>query len=156
MSDLENAKRMYGNKTKQNTPRFSFEGLKCWVRLLDVYDGDTVTVIMDWNNNCYQFKVRLIGVDADEMRTKDTDERKRAVEARNRLFELLTGRPYSATLLNEEMHLVWLECGDFDKYGRVLGRHLSKTHPQDMMNDNVCETLLREGHVKRLSYLSNC
>lgn len=118
----------YEGFTKLTTPKFSLNGLKSWVRVVDVYDGDTITVVMHYNNNVYQFAIRLLGIDAPEIRSRDVMEKQRAILVRDRLFSMITGYDGSSLsastivkMLLERVYLVWLDCHDFDAFGRILG-----------------------------------
>jgi endonuclease YncB( thermonuclease family) len=105
-----------------NTPEFIFaDGLIKLVKVIDVYDGDTITVAMCIHpNNCdnslvYKFKIRLYGYNTEEIKQPKNDpnrnEKKEwAIYQRNWIRE---------QILNK---LVLLECLGYDKYGRILGK----------------------------------
>lgn len=85
-----------------------------------VVDGDSVEVDIDLGFDVWlrRQSVRLSGIDAPELRSKDPDERGRANAARTALFGLLhageTFRPRAT-----------LRCERYDaseKFGRILGR----------------------------------
>lgn len=117
-----------------NTPFFGMAGLKCLARLIDVHDGDTVTVIAEvFPSRAFKFHVRLAGIDAPEMTSKNAQVHALAERARLRLVDLLVPglslpqnhrghltRNEMMTLLQTSVHLVYLECHEMDKYGRVL------------------------------------
>jgi endonuclease YncB( thermonuclease family) len=116
-----------------STPELSITGVKSYGRLVDIYDGDSVKVILPVFGSYYKFTIRLDGIDTCEIRSKDTVLQEYAIKARGRLFELLTANtPYTKVytkidankdikkLLDAEVYLVWVECGNKDKYGRIL------------------------------------
>ena len=88
---------------------FNLEGDMLRAKVIDVYDGDTVTLVFRFGSKIWKDKCRLAGVDTAEIRTRDEDERVRGLEARDWL---------RAQVLNKK---VWVECGKWDKYGRLLG-----------------------------------
>lgn len=121
--------RQYGG----STPELSMSGIKSYGRLVDIYDGDSIKVILPVFGSYYKFTIRLDGIDTCEIRSKDTVLQEYAIKARDRLFELLTNNtPYTKVytkidakkdikkLLDTEVYLVWVECGNKDKYGRIL------------------------------------
>lgn len=119
----------YDNKT----PYFKLIGLKGYCRILDIYDGDTLTIVLKIFNSQYcKFNVRLSGIDTCEMRSTNNETKNKAKKARNRLFELITGHNFNnfefetkkeiKDYFDNNISLVWIECGDFDKYGRLLGK----------------------------------
>lgn len=140
----------YQSHTKFNTPRFSLTGFQSWCRVVDIIDGDTLIVIMEYNNNIYQFHVRLVNINAKEWKSQD----ELALKAKERILNLVTKASPAITLdrkshkkvaieklnTNESVYLVWLECHGLDAFGRILG---------DVFCDNisVSQILLKEGLV---------
>jgi endonuclease YncB( thermonuclease family) len=114
--------------TYENTPPFSFEGMDVVAKVVDIYDGDTVTCVFYKFKKCYRFTVRLSGIDTCELSSKN---REQGLRARKRLYELVSKDTSSIDIhiprknlrqkLGESRCLVRLICGKFDKYGRLLG-----------------------------------
>ena len=92
------------SKVKQ----FSFIGDKKTAKVVSVYDGDTIKVVFSVFEKLFKFNCRIQGVDTPEIRTKNKQEKKFGLEVRDKLTE---------KILNK---VVIIECGDFDKYGRLL------------------------------------
>lgn len=122
------------NQGLANTPAFSMQGMHMQGRVVDVYDGDTMTVILNpWGVGYFKFQVRVGGIDTCEMRSKDEVLVAKAKAARAKVFELVTGGAIQCPgskkeiqkALGEHVFLVHLECGPFDKYGRLLAKVLS-------------------------------
>lgn len=118
----------YDNKT----PYFKLIGIKNYCRVVDIYDGDTLTVILKiFNSQYFKFNVRLSGIDTCEIHSCNENKDK-AIQARNRLFELITNKKFEyfdfktkkelKEFFNQNVFLVWIECEDFDKYGRLLAQ----------------------------------
>lgn len=115
--------RQYGGAT----PPFSLAGMQTAARVVDVYDGDTMTCVVPLHDQYYKFTVRLAGIDTCEVKGKNKEH---ALRARSRVLELVTGAAVTAdavstrkkvqALLDRDVHLVWLHCQEFDKYGRLL------------------------------------
>lgn len=130
-------KQELASTSKSSVKQFSLEGRKMWVKVVGVYDADTCRVVLFLAGKPTQFSVRLSGIDTPEMRPARNKpnrdlEKKRAIQARNRLIQLVSDveiglddtwrRNRIQRLLAESTKLVVLECGDFDKYGRLLGQ----------------------------------
>eukprot|EP01063_Lacrimia_lanifica_P016098 TRINITY_DN22712_c0_g1_i1.p1 TRINITY_DN22712_c0_g1~~TRINITY_DN22712_c0_g1_i1.p1 ORF type:complete len:343 (+),score=125.82 TRINITY_DN22712_c0_g1_i1:48-1076(+) len=79
-------------------------------RVVDVYDGDTLTLAgyVAHNPELFKFSVRLRGIDTPEMRTKSEDEKAAAVAAKEFVKKAVEGE------------VVWLQEVALDKYGRLL------------------------------------
>lgn len=116
--------RHHGN----NTPYFSLKGLKSYARVIDVYDGDTITIVIDIDNFFLKFKCRLQGIDTCEIRSKNIKNKELAILAKYRLFNLITGQNINEINNKKELleyfdkniSIIWVHCLDFDKYGRLL------------------------------------
>lgn len=116
--------RHHGN----NTPYFSLEGLKTYARVIDIYDGDTITIVIDVNSFFLKFRCRLNGIDTCEIRSKNIQNKQLAVQAKNRLFNLVTGHTIDEVYNKKELieyfdkniSVIWVHCLEFDKYGRLL------------------------------------
>lgn len=139
-------------------PRFSFAGRTLRARLLDVYDGDTVTAAFAGDDGAlYKMGVRLRGVDTPELRGSGADEKAAAVRARTFVaawalpgrFAASASAPPSrreiAAALKAAPAIVTLRCDGFDKYGRCLA---AVWRLGDGGGDCLNERLLREGHAR--------
>ena len=101
---------MFENCTGDNVPWLSLNGITCQCKVVDVYDADTVTIVLPFNNELYRVKCRLLGIDITEKRTKNLDEKKVALEATEWLSVLIKDK------------VIWVKCGNWGKYGgRMLG-----------------------------------
>uniref|UniRef100_A0A6C0LF39 TNase-like domain-containing protein n=1 Tax=viral metagenome TaxID=1070528 RepID=A0A6C0LF39_9ZZZZ len=133
--------RQYGG----STPELSVNGLKTFGRLVEIYDGDTVKVVLNAFGSYYKFTIRLNGIDTCEMKSKDKVLQEYGVKARDRLFEILTDKRVITkndikTILDTDVYLVWVECCAKDKYGRVL----ANIYKNKDDNKSVSDILLDE------------
>jgi len=102
--------------------------------LLRVVDGDTLDCRIDLGFDVWVKKrVRLFGVNTPESRTRDLEEKKRGIAAKNRLIEILKNNFGKFILISHET----------GKYGRVLGE-LKINIDEDIIN--VKDLLIKEGH----------
>jgi len=100
-------------------------------KVLDIYDGDTMTVEIDLGFTIkFTAKLRLLGIDTPEIRSKDQTEKALAYEARDYLRNLL---------LNKEVTINTTKKG---KYGRYLATIFYN-------NININDELLRLGYAKK-------
>ena len=149
---------MLETATCKSCPLFSFNGLTTFGKVISIYDGDTIDIVITANNTLFHFKARLYGYDSPEMKPpKDAANReeikKKAVAARERLWELLTeGKP----LADGDAHTVTfpVACHEFDKYGRLLitafqpGFDVSeiKGEREQWFGLSVNQQMITEGH----------
>ena len=109
------------------------------VKLDRVIDGDTIDCMIDLGFDVSTKKrIRFAGINTPESRTRDLEEKKRGLEAKARLKEILEGA--------NEIHL---DSHGVGKYGRVLGElHVDcvDTVVSPTMI-NVNELLIKEGHA---------
>lgn len=90
--------------------RFSLENETKIGKCVDVYDGDTIQVVFQMQTELFRWTCRLTGIDTPEIRTRNKTEKQFGYTVRNYLRE---------RILNK---MVVIECGEFDKYGRLLGK----------------------------------
>ena len=108
-------------------------------KVIKVIDGDTVDVDIDLGFDIVlkDERVRIMGIDTPESRTRDKVEKKFGLASKARLKELIGGKsgPILKTQINkkgEDMR---------GKFGRILG---------DFVTDNgrmVTDILVEEGHA---------
>lgn len=135
-----------------DTSLFSLVGMKGWARVVACHDGDSPTLVMSYGGQMHKFHTRLYGVDTAEISCKDPVKKEKAVVARNRLIQLCTDchtMPVFRSdkdvirFLGADVYIVWVECLEFDKYGRLLV-NLRKT-PDDEMT--FSDLLIQENHA---------
>ena len=95
-----------------------------------VVDGDTVDVTLDlgFDVKLHKQRVRLHGIDTPESRTRNLEEKKLGLAAKERLKELCVGR-FKVKSLGK------------GKYGRVLGI------PYTEDGQDSCQVLIDAGHA---------
>ena len=110
-----------------NVPEFTLNGLSCWGKIVYVYDGDTVHIVINFNNNLTKFNCRLSGIDTKEMKSTNLNDKELAIKARNFLLSKITDDNLNNLMKNnikdlcsKSKKLVWVNCLEFDKYGRLL------------------------------------
>ena len=116
---------------------FSFAGQRFLAKIVDYYDGDTVTVAFEFNGRPVQYKARLVGYDSPEMKPLKTNP--------NRLAEKAAAVAARAALIGKvQGELVYIECGEFDKYGRVLVTAFLRAGAEN--GENVNEWMIAQEH----------
>jgi micrococcal nuclease len=103
-----------------------------------VIDGDTVDALIDVGFDIWVKKrIRFMGIDTWESRTRDLDEKKKGLAAKARVVELLTEVSSKPGYFRIKSHGV-------GKYGRVLGELFIMD--SEGLKYNINETLVTEGH----------
>lgn len=116
-----------------NTPFLGFHNLILKGKCISVYDGDTVNLVLPFRGKYYKQRCRLQGIDCAEIRTKNFEEKKLGLIAR----DWLTRR-----IFNKK---IWIKCSEYDKYGRLLVTlYLDKKHwlRKESINDLMVEKQL--------------
>jgi len=103
-------------------------------KILRVIDGDTIeaAIFLGFNISIKK-KIRIIGIDAPEIRSRNETTRQAAFAAKKRLEELFPTKD------------LIIESKGFDKYGRCL----AVVHTD---SGNVGDILLNEGLVKKMEF----
>jgi endonuclease YncB( thermonuclease family) len=110
---------------KEDCPCMDLEGVRTIGKMVDIYDGDTGNLLLVWQGRIHQFRVRLNGYDSPEMKPPKNCENREvkileAHVARDMLWALCTSRPTSRERGVLHDSLLRVQCGRFDKYGRLL------------------------------------
>lgn len=141
-----------------DVPVFNFAKQSFWVRLFEIHDADSPKVIMEINGKLFKSMTRLIGIDTPEIRSKNADEKKLAVRARNRVAQwalpnyFTIDGEYSEKQIKE---ILWkypvvmlMFCEEQDKFGRVLAR-LYRTNDGAIDDMAINDVLVSEGYADR-------
>ena len=98
---------------------------KYYIEVLRVLDGDTIDAMVDLGFDMWTKKrIRFLGIDAPETRTRDLEEKARGIICKDRVSELLEANDMKAELISHGV----------GKYGRVLGVIRIKSH-KETLND---------------------
>lgn len=104
----------YLSKTTNDIPLYSMKEQVYRAKIVDVYDGDTCTVVIKQYNKYMKYKIRMLGYDSPEM--------KPSLQKENREAEIESAKIAKQALKDQiDNQIVILHCDKFDKYGRLLG-----------------------------------
>jgi micrococcal nuclease len=108
-------------------------------KLERVVDGDTVDALIDVGFNIwFKKRIRFMGLDTWESRTRDLEEKKLGKLAKERTRQLLEEVSSKPGYFRIKSH-------GLGKYGRVLGEIFIMDKDDKIWNVN--ETLIKEGHA---------
>tara|TARA_R110000796_G_scaffold183516_1_gene300114 strand:+ start:178 stop:597 length:420 start_codon:yes stop_codon:yes gene_type:complete len=108
-------------------------------KLVRVVDGDTVDAMIDLGMDVWVKKrIRYMGIDTWESRTRDLEEKKLGLAAKERNKDLLEN-------VSAKSGYFRLKSYGVGKYGRVLGELFIMDENGTQFNIN--ETLITEGHA---------
>ena len=98
--------------------KFDYSGLKVKAKVVDVYDGDTITIVFRYRGELQQHNCRMIGYNSPELRpSRKMVNREREIEAakkaRAKLKELVGFKEGSKKLVDVCLN-------KFDSFGRIL------------------------------------
>ncbi len=126
---------------EDDIPYFTFNGKTFLAKPVNVYDGDTFSIIFEYTpgGELIKYRCRCYGYDSAEMKPRldfagREEEIVKANAAKARLIELLGAHPTG---------LVKVECLDFDKYGRILVKVWNQ-----VSSFSVNDMMVAEGHGK--------
>lgn len=77
---------------------------------LFVYDGDTLDICFEYNNDIYRETVRIKGYDSPEIRTKNAEEKIKAKQA----------KVFLQNIIKDETQIMIGKFDSTDKWGRLL------------------------------------
>ena len=97
---------------KKTYKPFNLINYSTWVRVVDVYDGDTCKVLMNYRGQIDQWTVRMNGYDSPEMKPAKTNP--------NREKEKEAAKKAREALMTHFSSHIFIKIIGFDKYGRLL------------------------------------
>lgn len=107
-------------------------------KVIDVYDGDTVTIqcclVNDSTNTLYSLKVRIMGIDTPEIKTKNPLEKELAAHIRDEMSKLLLGK----TVYVKQSEAT-------DKFGRILAHII--LYRKDKPAINITDWLISQRYA---------
>jgi micrococcal nuclease len=106
------------------------------IDVLRVIDGDTIDANIDLGFDVsVKKRIRFMGINTPESRTRDKEEKKRGLAAKARVQELLS-----------EADEVQLTSHGVGKFGRCLGE-LNLSNEDGLTMVNLNKRLIEEGHA---------
>ena len=155
-----NTKSLFKSYTSNTTTEFNkiFQNKLFIGRVVDIYDGDTITCIINVFGGFFMLNIRLSDIDTCEMKAKNEKCKELALKARKRMFQLITktdpkskqdidlriSRKELKCVLQINVYLVQIMCGIFEKYGRLLGHIYDVTDTTCLKSNSYNHVLLRE------------
>ena len=110
-----------------------------YAKLNRVVDGDTIDVEIDLGFGIWhKARVRMMGIDTPESRTRNLEEKALGLASKARLKELLTGRRTKLETSKEGK----------GKFGRVLATVWTSDKKGLAEFININEALIEEGHAR--------
>lgn len=115
---------------------FSLHGRTFDAKVVDVYDGDTCSVVISLFNTFTKFRVRCAGYDSPEMKPLKSEKNRditiiKACKARNYFASRTTNCEFDIniaystkemkSILEQNTKVIKMKCEGWDKYGRLLG-----------------------------------
>lgn len=108
-------------------------------KLERVVDGDTIDALIDVGFDIWiKKRIRFSGIDTWESRTRDLEEKKKGLAAKDRVIDLLTK-------VSSKPGLFRIKSEGVGKYGRVLGQIYIMDKDGNQWDIN--ETLINEGQA---------
>lgn len=115
--------------TDKNTKQFCITG-RYKAKPVRIYDGDTITVVFaPFGSEYYKFNLRMLHYNCAEIKSKNPDEKAKAIQARDYLRSLILDK------------IIDIDISSSDKYGRLLG----VVHCNGV---NINNAMLDTGHGK--------
>lgn len=87
---------------------FSLENRITVAKCVKIWDGDTGHLVFKYDGQWIRYRCRMIGYNSPELRSKDPEEKVKAIASRDYLAERLLDKK------------IIVRFGPFDKYGRPL------------------------------------
>ena len=136
------------NQATNDVSLFTFSGIKCYGKVVDVYDGDTFKICFYYRNKLTKINCRAVGYDSYELKP-----RRNIKDRATHIEKAKKAKQYLIDLLNAKNNLVYVNCHEFDKYGRVLVTIYENIFSKKSINTMMIEKghgVLYDGGTKTL------
>jgi endonuclease YncB( thermonuclease family) len=102
------------NNSFSTLQKFTFSGIITKCKVVDVYDGDTVTIVFYHNDQPIKDTFRMYGYDSPEMKPLKT--------VQNRDLHIQAAKISKNIMLNlTKDKILWVKFNNEEKYGRLMG-----------------------------------
>jgi endonuclease YncB( thermonuclease family) len=110
---------------------FSFQGLVTKCKIVDVYDGDTITIVFYYNHSPIKIKIRMAGYDTPEVKNYKSNE--------NGDLHKKAGLYVKEKLKNKILNkILWIKFDKEEKYGRTMGFLYEISDTNKLKENDVC------------------
>jgi len=92
--------------------QFNLIDYSTWVRVVDVYDGDTCKILMNYRGKIDQWTVRMNGYDTPELKPAKTNPNREKIKE--------DAKKAREALMSHFTSHIFIKIVGFDKYGRLL------------------------------------
>ena len=123
--------------------------------VVKVVDGDTIDIIIDLGFSLSKKeRVRLAGIDTPESRTRDLDEKKLGIEAKEFLERRLSDGVSSGLKVKTEKDgkygrmLGWIICGETNINKEMIHRGYAWEYDGGTKEKDLAELLAKRGEVQ--------
>jgi endonuclease YncB( thermonuclease family) len=113
---------------------WEYQVIDCYV--YQVYDGDTVKVLIDYENVLFNLSVRLLDIDTPELRSISPLEKEAACHVRDYLKMLIEGK------------MVKLYATGWDKFGGRMDGHIWQSQTWKEGDETISQHLIKMGYAK--------
>ena len=128
-----------------NLQKFTYAGLITKAKVVDIYDGDTITIVFYHNGQPVKDSFRMFGYDAPEMKPRKNIE--------NREIHIQAAQFVRQKLISQiGDKLIWVKFSEEEKYGRLMGEifHISPKSPEKFLGNeqNINSWMIAKGYGK--------
>ena len=106
-------------------------------KVTSVYDGDTFDAVVDMGfSTSVNIKVRMLGIDTAEIKSKDPEQKEKAIAARDFLRSVILDNK------------IIIRTAGMEKYGRWLGEIWELPKEGEEVTESINDQMIKLGHAK--------
>ena len=108
---------------------FTFNNQLHQAKVVDVYDGDTITIVIIFRGEQSKYKFRMLGYDSPEMKPRlNIENRDLHIQAAS------VAKKFLKQYLNK---IIWIKFTKEDKYGRLMGNVYEDSKLESCINQKM-------------------
>ena len=127
--------------SNNDTPKFTLKDKVKKCKVVDVYDGDTCKVVFIFDKKPQRFTVRLADYNSPEMRPSKNNPNRASI-----ITSALRARDFLKNQIMNISNLVYVKCGDFDSFGRIIGTIYLENPKNKTDTVSVNDIMIKKGY----------
>ena len=148
-NDIKKLNKIISKKKTVKKNEYFYENIKIlklelnsnfYVKVIDVYDADTITVILFFRNYPSIVKLRLYGIDTPELKPNTNNDNDKIKEKALAII----AKVILLDIIKKNNNILFIETKGFEKYGRTLATLYLKKNDKYSINEKLIDLKLAD------------
>ena len=119
--------------------KFELNNMEFYIRVINIYDGDTITGILFLYQIPYIIKIRLSDIDTPEMKPSNNND---DLDTKEKALAIICKVLLEKYIYSSDNNIIYIKTLGSDKYGRTLGKIYKNNKKNKCFNELLINTKL--------------